>query len=1425
MTAQLSVLIALLLAASCSVMANHNRPGHDLFEVLYSPWSICSRINASQGCYMTREAVCVRKSDNATAPWYYCNSTERSATVEACPDGCVQNCAVSEWGGWSPCNCSSHLFRNRSRSVISPPRNGGQPCPGMLEQSVCDCALHLPFDVQPRRYSWRTGPWGECSALEVGSGCGNGLRRRSVQCVDVDQSVVPAERCLQESAYSKLHPPSPEMLCEIPCRCILGEWGNYSSCTPLCDDRPLRGEQTRTRPILQAPTLGQSCDVVTESRTCPVTAAVCPTYAWDTSGWSPCKFQTGATCGAGHMTRYAYCIEMRDGVGRSVVEDSKCLRLADNTTKPSLFQPCQASCPQACQVGEWSDWTDCPRSCLETFSNRTRSVIVPPLEGEVCPHTTELRPCPVLPCARYLIGEIIGDCILLNRSNMCGEGSNNRHILCVDPDDQDLGTRSCSHLEYPNVAVVPCIIPCPDECVVSGWSEWSPCSETCGGRIGNQTRTRHFVAQGTSCPYTDANLTDTRACSEIEECEVTRYYIHEEPWTACAPGEEPMAASGAAPNGGMLQSDESRGSGCTGVRNKTRVCMRNGEVTPTSECPLEFQRVQFVSCELPCPAECVLSEWTPYSTCSVSCGPGTKHRSRRLLQFPTSDLSDCGVSEDDLAEDGLVIDTAACETQPCEGVGAVAWYEMAWSSCNLYTTVNSDGNVESGSCGLGFETRNVTCAEVGTGLMVSESQCYNAMGPRPSTIRDCHHQCPDRCLVTEWSEFSRCEFGGSTETRREVVPHESCSRFQECCPELSSIETTQSFPCPSFNPDCYAFFQSSNFGQCILDSPIATCGNGRRHRNFVCLDRCESRVVDASFCRVAGRQEMALTEPCSIKCERNCIQSEWGEWGPCVGTCGNATRSRMRITTKRREEGGRPCGPEVETDACVEEICPYAEVTPGTFGPCILSNSTSICGAGLRTREPLCSVNGEPRDYSACVDMGVEAVFNLDEPCVAACPGECVAGEWGAWSPCNTNTGCLAAGSCQRHRERDVLRAGDGDCMPQDIEFCRPPEILYTWVAQNWTSCVIGSLNPGGTNVATRGHYCGTGVHSRIVRCEEITSGDVVSDYLCTEAGLTRPILREHCATIPCPIDCVVGAFSDWSECETCAYNSQQRRVRPVIIANMSYGEECPDLEQTRPCVPTNCTMSHQDNHTFVATDYTSSSQCGSASTLLAVSCRSNTEFLPPAECQVRSDAPQEMQVDLPCPREPNCTFGEWSDWSECLSLCHDPGTRFSFRTRPLVSSLPGLAIACAAQQHQQMECVSDQVPQPTENGTDIMPTNSMLNCVDFSWQVSEWNQNGRSVYCLSNTGIRVEDSGCPLSIMPRSRNETCEGVACPTHATCDDEEGTCVMACNDISEKVQGVCLPRRGCFSDAHCLLPNMECNSQGACSCEEGYDITVS
>ncbi|KAF2366474.1 Spondin N-terminal [Trinorchestia longiramus] len=60
------------------------------------------------------------------------------------------------------------------------------------------------------------------------------------------------------------------------------------------------------------------------------------------------------------------------------------------------------------------------------------------------------------------------------------------------------------------------------DCVVSPWTEWSPCSKTCG--IGEQVRTRHVKKharrQGRPCPI----LSETQWCGSARDCIEHKYF-------------------------------------------------------------------------------------------------------------------------------------------------------------------------------------------------------------------------------------------------------------------------------------------------------------------------------------------------------------------------------------------------------------------------------------------------------------------------------------------------------------------------------------------------------------------------------------------------------------------------------------------------------------------------------------------------------------------------------------------------------------------------------------------------------------------------------------------------------------------------------------------------------------------------------------
>ncbi len=119
-------------------------------------------------------------------------------------------------------------------------------------------------------------------------------------------------------------------------------------------------------------------------------------------------------------------------------------------------------CPVDCQVSPWGDWSSCDKSCGGGTQSRMRSVLVQDQYGGAsCPALSESQSCNTQPC--------------------------------------------------------------PVDCQVSEWSDWSTCDKTCGG--GTQSRMRSVLVQpqngGAACPA----LSETQACN-TQACEAFTKYSY-----------------------------------------------------------------------------------------------------------------------------------------------------------------------------------------------------------------------------------------------------------------------------------------------------------------------------------------------------------------------------------------------------------------------------------------------------------------------------------------------------------------------------------------------------------------------------------------------------------------------------------------------------------------------------------------------------------------------------------------------------------------------------------------------------------------------------------------------------------------------------------------------------------------------------------
>ena len=161
-----------------------------------------------------------------------------------------------------------------------------------------------------------------------------------------------------------------------------------------------------------------------------------------------------------------------------------------------------------CAVGEFGNFSVCSNTCGGGTQTRSRRVITPKSgNGKECPELSESRPCntQVCPVDCKVSDFTIGEC-----SQPCGGGTQTRTRTIIQ---NQVGTGApCPPLSD----TIACNIqPCPVDCKVSDFSDFSDCTRPCGG--GTQTRTRIQNQVRTGAPRPP--LLNTIACN-TESCQL-----------------------------------------------------------------------------------------------------------------------------------------------------------------------------------------------------------------------------------------------------------------------------------------------------------------------------------------------------------------------------------------------------------------------------------------------------------------------------------------------------------------------------------------------------------------------------------------------------------------------------------------------------------------------------------------------------------------------------------------------------------------------------------------------------------------------------------------------------------------------------------------------------------------------------------------
>ncbi|XP_019124378.1 properdin [Larimichthys crocea] len=443
-------------------------------------------------------------------------------------DGVCRSCGPpvwSPWSLWSQCNilCGRGVTqRRRTCFGIGQCESGAtletRPCNG----SCCDGE------------GW--GLWLSWSPCSVTCGALSGVRKRERVCSSLPEC---------RSACSG---PSEETeRCQTSTTCPVhgawSDWSGWSECSASCiRDHGGAAVPSKTRsrscsnpaPSNDTVPPGKGCpgdDLQTEPCSelpnCPVDGSW---GAWPPPG--PCS----VTCGEGLRLSIRICNRPAPKYGGRPCEGP--------STQSSV---CQSPCPVDGFWTGWSSWSECSSTCISQGQPpirtryRTCSNPAPSPSGQGCQgddrqtdNCNHLPYCPV--DGSWGSWSPYSSCPVT-----CGVGLQVSNRRCDSPAPIHAGL-PCPG-EGRRTTICRTNVHCPVDGMWSEWSAWSKCEYpfskkdiSCKTVRGRQTRSHeclHRAHNGSIC--SGHGLTETRACYNVDKCDMKGTWQGWKPWTLCKP--------------------------------------------------------------------------------------------------------------------------------------------------------------------------------------------------------------------------------------------------------------------------------------------------------------------------------------------------------------------------------------------------------------------------------------------------------------------------------------------------------------------------------------------------------------------------------------------------------------------------------------------------------------------------------------------------------------------------------------------------------------------------------------------------------------------------------------------------------------------------------------------------------------------------
>ncbi|XP_055671290.1 hemicentin-1 [Falco peregrinus] len=325
----------------------------------------------------------------------------------------------------------------------------------------------------------------------------------------------------------------------------------------------------------------------------------------------------------------------------------------------------------------------------------------------------------------------------------CGQGVQERVRQCNNPLPAN-GGRRC---EGPDTDVRSCHNkPCPVDGNWSEWGLWEECSKSCGR--GNRTRTRmcsNPPAQHGGKPC-DGSAVDSVMCN-IRPCPVDGEWSPWLPWGPCS---------------------ETCGKG---TQSRLRHCSNPPPAHDGSYCPGPDAQVQVCN-KRRCPVDGKWATWSSWSACTVSCGGGSRQRTRHCSD-PAPQFGGRKCEGNDIQID-------FCNSDPCPIHGNWGPWS-SWGTCSR-------------TCNGGQMRRYRTCDNPRPA-----SGGRACAGPDMQVQRCSAELCPVDGNWGQWQTWSRCSAscGGGEQTRIRLCSNPApLNRGRPCPGDSSQISRCNTQACP-----------------------------------------------------------------------------------------------------------------------------------------------------------------------------------------------------------------------------------------------------------------------------------------------------------------------------------------------------------------------------------------------------------------------------------------------------------------------------------------------------------------------------------------------------------------------------------------------------------------------------------------------------